>query len=211
MHVSQALNPRRIARGLVTILVLTLLQTVVPVVVSPIVSAPKAEAVDVAYASATNGTDLVVPAGVFSITLTARGGAGGTGGNDGVSQPGTSSTVVGYAAGTFSVTPGDRISIYPGGAGGNGVNSAANNGGGTAGAASIYTGSNVRSPSAKINGVYTDQLIVNGGAGGPAGSYGSSGGGAGGFMIKSSGRPKSPLNKTRLPATSTNTLAAPRI
>lgn len=180
MQVSWALNPRRIARTLVTVFVLSLIQTVVPPVVSPIVSAPKAEAVDVAYASFTAGTDVVVPAGVFSITLTARGGAGGTGGNDGVNAPGTSSTNVGYAAGTFAVTPGDRISIYPGGAGGNGTNSASNSGGGTAGAASIPTNSNVRTPSAKINGVYTDQLIVNGGAGGPAGVGGSSGGGAGG-------------------------------
>jgi hypothetical protein len=180
VQVSQALSPRRIARTLVTVFVLSLIQTVVPPVVSPIISAPKAEAVDVAYANATAGTDVVVPAGVFSITLTARGAAGGTGGNDGVTLPGTSSTTVGYAAGTFGVTPGDRITIYPGGAGGDGVNSAANNGGGTPGAASIPTNSNVRTPTSKINGVYTDQLIVNGGAGGPAGAGGSSGGGAGG-------------------------------
>jgi hypothetical protein len=177
---SQALNPRRIARTLITVFVLSLIHTVVPPVVSPIISAPKAEAVDVAYASATAGTDVVVPAGVFSITLTARGAAGGTGGNDGTPYPGTSSTTVGYAAGTFSVTPGDRISIYPGGAGGDGANGATNSGGGTAGAPSIYIYSNVRSQAAKINGVYTDQLQVNGGAGGPAGAGGSSGGGAGG-------------------------------
>ena len=77
------LSPRRIARSLVTVLGLSLIQTVLPPVLAPIASVSKAEAVDVSYASAPNGTDIVVPAGVFSITLTARGAAGGTGGNDG--------------------------------------------------------------------------------------------------------------------------------
>jgi hypothetical protein len=179
VQVSQALNPRRIARSLVTVFVLSLIQTVVPPVVAPIVSVPDAKAVDVAYANATGGTDVVVPAGVFSITLTARGGAGGTGGNDSA-KLGLGSSDVGYAAGTFPVSPGDRITIYPGGAGGNGSTQASGTGGGAAGAASIPTNANVRTPSVKFNNTFTDQLIVNGGSGGPAGSGGSSGAGGGG-------------------------------
>jgi hypothetical protein len=179
VQISQALNPRRIARTLVTVFVLSLIQTVVPPVVAPIISVPDVQAVDVAYANATGGTDVVVPAGVFSITLTARGGAGGTGGNDSGAL-GLGSSNVGYATGTFAVNPGDRITIYPGGAGGAGATNASGTGGGTAGAASIPTNANTRTPSAKFNGTFTDQLIVNGGAGGPAGSGGSSGSGGGG-------------------------------
>ncbi len=179
MQLSDALNPRRIARSLVTVLVLTLVETVVAPVVLPEVKTPRAEAVDVSYASATSGTDVVVPAGVYSITLTARGGAGGTGGADSV-QAGTSSSVVGYTSATFAVNPGDRITMYPGGAGGNGSTQASGTGGGAGGAASIVTQSNTKTPSMKFNGTWSDVAFVNGGAGGPAGSGGSSGGGAGG-------------------------------
>jgi hypothetical protein len=179
VRISQALNSRSIARSLVTVLALTLIQTVVPTIVIPEIVTPKAEAVEVAYANATGGTDVVVPAGVYSITLTARGGAGGTGGNDSA-RLGLGSSVVGYAAGTFAVTPGDRITIYPGGAGGNGSTQVSGTGGGTPGAASIPTNSNTVTPSSKINGIWVNMLIANGGAGGPAGSGGSSGAGGGG-------------------------------
>jgi hypothetical protein len=179
VRISEALNSRRIARSLVTVLVLTFIQSVVPTITIPEIVTPKAEAVDVAYANATGGTDVVVPAGVYSITLTARGGAGGTGGADSSSQ-GLGSSTVGYAAGTFAVIPGDRITIYPGGAGGNGASDAKNSGGGAAGSASIPTTSNTLTPSSKFNGIWVNMLIVNGGAGGPAGSGGTSGAGGGG-------------------------------
>lgn len=177
MQLSQAFNPRRIARSLVTVLVVTLLQSIVPVVVAPVITTPKAKAVDVPYANATTGTDVVVPAGVFSITFTARGAAGGSGGAD--ASAGTSGTNVGYASGTFAVTPGDRISLYPGGAGGNGASSASNSGGGTAGAPSLtnYAG---RAASFKFNGTYSDIALLGGGTGGNAGAGGSSGSGGGG-------------------------------
>lgn len=177
MQLSHAFNPRRIARSLVTVLVITLVQSVVPVVVAPIVTAPKAEAVDIPYANATTGTDVVVPAGVFSITLTARGAAGGSGGAD--ASAGTAGTNVGYASGTFAVTPGDRISLYPGGAGGTGASGAQNSGGGTAGTASLSTVSN-RTASFKFNGTYSDIAYLGGGTGGNAGSVGTSGSGGGG-------------------------------
>jgi hypothetical protein len=173
------LSPRRIARSLVTVLGLSLIQTVLPPVLAPIVSVPKAEAVDVSYASAPNGTDIVVPAGVFSITLTARGAAGGTGGNDG-SAVGIAGTTVGYVAGTFPVTPGDRISFYPGGAGGNGASGVQGNGGGSKGLTSMAIGANTFSSAVKFNGVWTTAALVGGGLGGPAGGTGFSGAGGGG-------------------------------
>ena len=83
MQFHHALNPRRIARSLVTVLVLTLIETIVAPVVAPLITTPKSQAVEVTYASATGGTDVVVPAGVYSVRITARGGAGGTGGADG--------------------------------------------------------------------------------------------------------------------------------
>ena len=173
------LSPRRIARSLVTVLGLSLIQAVLPPVLAPIASVSKAEAVDVSYASAPNGTDIVVPAGVFSITLTARGAAGGTGGNDG-SAVGIAGTTVGYVAGTFPVTPGDRISFYPGGTGGNGASSAQANGGGSKGLTSMTIGANTFSSAVKFNGVWTTAALVGGGLGGPAGGTGFSGAGGGG-------------------------------
>jgi hypothetical protein len=173
------LSPQRIARSLVTVLGLSLIQTVLPPVLAPTASVPKAEAVDVSYASAPNGTDVVVPAGVFSITLTARGAAGGTGGND-ASSLGIAGTTVGYVAGTFPVTPGDRISFYPGGAGGNGASGAQANGGGSKGLTSMAIGANTFSSAVKFNGVWTTAALVGGGLGGPAGGTGTSGAGGGG-------------------------------
>jgi hypothetical protein len=180
VQLSQALNSRRIARSLVTVFLLTFIQNIAAPIVTPGITTPKAEAVEVAYANATGGTDLVVPAGVYSIRITARGGAGGTGGNDGSSALGLPSSQVGSTEATFAVTPGDRITIYPGGAGGNGVSSLSAAAGGSAGAASIPTNSNIRTPSLSANGTFSDQFIINGGAGGAAGAGGSSGGAGGG-------------------------------
>jgi hypothetical protein len=181
VNFSFAFNRVRISRSLVTILVLTLVQTIGGPVFAPKITAPKAKAVEVPYASYTSGIDVVIPAGVFSITLVARGGVGGAGGNDGGAL-GLGSSNVGLVQGTFNVSPGDRITMYPGSAGGNGASTANNSGGGSAGVASIPTGNpiNTLTPSVKFNGSWSSVAFVNGGVGGNAGSYGTSGAGGGG-------------------------------
>jgi hypothetical protein len=179
VKVSSATLRSRISRSLVTAIALSLIQTVVPAVIGPTIVTPKAEAVTVNYANATSGTDVLVPTGVYSVRLTARGGAGGTGGNDGTAL-GLAGGNVGYTEATFAVKPGDRITMYPGGAGGAGSTQATGNGGGAAGAAAINTNTNIRTASYKFNGTFSDQLTVTGGVGGAAGGGGSSGGGGGG-------------------------------
>ena len=106
----------------------------------------------------TGVSTFTVPAGVTSITIKAKGGAGGFGGNDGFAGSGPGG--LGYVEATYSVSPGDAIGIYPGFKGSNGTSSASNSGGG-AGGSSTY-------------GNYS------GGWGGNAASSGSSGGGGGG-------------------------------
>jgi len=177
---TQALNPRRVARSVVTVLLLTLIQSVAAPILSPVTQSERADAapVSVAYASNTTGFSVVVPAGVFSVTLTARGAAGGKGGND--ASAGLASTNVGSVTGTFAVTPGDRIAIYPGGAGGGGANSAANSGGGSAGSTSVFISGGTLTPTLRFNSIATAALIANGGTGGNAGSGGTSGSGGGG-------------------------------
>jgi len=102
-----------------------------------------------------------VPAGVTSITITAYGGGGGHGGTDcGAGCTNQPAGPVGYVSGTYSVSPGSTIGVYPGGQGSNGANSASGNGSGAGGSAT-YGG-------------------FNGGNGGNAGSSGSSGAGGGG-------------------------------
>ncbi len=177
---SRVLNSRRIARSLVTILALTLVQSIAAPVLIPKALTQKAEAVEVTYTSATRGSDIVVPAGVSSVTLTARGGAGGSGGKD-ASSLGLAGSNVGFASGTFSVSPGDRITFFPGSAGGNGANDAQNSGGGIAGQTSIETQTNNSlTPAFKFNGVYSSLITISGGKGGNAGSTGTSGSGGGG-------------------------------
>ena len=175
---SQALSPRRIARTLVSILVLTLIQTVAPTIVIPQIVTPKAEAVDVSYASFPGGTDVLVPSGATSVTITVRGAAGGTGGADGATS-GLGSSAVGYVTATFAVVAGDRLLLYPGGAGGNGLTggSAA---GGTAGSKSNPMNVSATTSSFKVGGTWGSSYNFNGGTGGATGSYGSSGSGGGG-------------------------------
>jgi gliding motility-associated-like protein len=106
----------------------------------------------------TSPSTFTVPSGVTSITIKAKGGAGGYGGNDGFA--GAVPGGLGYVHATYSVNPGDVIGIYPGNKGSNGASAATNSGGG-AGGSSTY-------------GSYS------GGWGGNAASSGSSGGGGGG-------------------------------
>ena len=162
MPFARILNLRRIARSLVTVLVLSFISTVIPSVVAPLITTPQAKAVTNSYTPA-QATTWTVPANVTSITVTLKGGAGGAGGYDCgagcTNQPGGPRGVV---TGTFAVTPGDNIGIFPGNKGGDGTNNANNSGGGTAG---------------------SDTTIIStfdGGAGGNAGSSGGSGGGGGG-------------------------------
>lgn len=102
-----------------------------------------------------------VPYGVSSITVRAKGGAGGYGGTDGAGSVAAGPSQVGIIEATYSVTPGDVISFYPGGAGGNGATTSCGGGG----AAGIDT---------------YPLLNFNGGTGGNAACSGSSGGGGGG-------------------------------
>jgi gliding motility-associated-like protein len=115
-----------------------------------------AQNVSLTYTGATTWT---VPAGVTSITVKAKGAAGGTGGLDGGGNTPTSPGSLGYVNAVYSVVPGDVIGIYPGFKGGNG--STGTNCCGGAGGSSTY-------------GNY------GGGWGGNASFNGSSGGGGGG-------------------------------
>ena len=107
----------------------------------------------------TGSSTWTVPVGVTSITIKAKGAAGGTGGLDGGGNSPTSPGGIGYVNAVYSVTPGDVIGIYPGLKGANG--GTGTNCCGGAGGASTY-------------GNY------GGGWGGNASFNGSSGGGGGG-------------------------------
>jgi hypothetical protein len=173
VQVHHALNPQRIARTLVTVFLLSFIQTVVAPVVAPIVSAPKAEAVTgtVAPSTYTSGTTIVIPTGVFSVTIEAVGGAGGKGGDD--VNTGLDGTVAGRTILTLAVTPGDVLGMYPGNSGSAGNSCAAGNGGGAGGA------STVPSSALTINGTYFTYMNFSGGRGGNAGAGGCSGAGGG--------------------------------
>ncbi len=109
----------------------------------------------------TTSTTWTVPAHVYSVSVKAYGGAGGTGGQDcGAGCTNAAAGNAGYVIAAFNVLPGNTIGIYPGGAGVNGTNNITGTGGG-AGGTPTYAG-------------------YAGGAGGNAGSSGSSGGGGGG-------------------------------
>lgn len=99
----------------------------------------------------------IVPNGVTQITVSMLGGGGGGGGND--SHPGYAGYPGTTINGTFSVFPGDTVTVYVGGGGGPGVSGQGSAPGG-------YRG-------LSANG-------YDGGLGGMAGNEGSSGGGGGG-------------------------------
>jgi hypothetical protein len=161
VQVSQALNPRRISRTLVTVLGLTLIQTVLPPVLAPQISTPTANAITNTYSPA-QATEWLVPANVTQISVTIKGGSGGVGGQDcGAGCNNQAGGPRGSFSYTFTVTTGDVIGIYPGYKGANGLNST-NSGGGAAGADTSPNGT------------------FDGGSGGGAGSGGFSGAGGGG-------------------------------
>ena len=100
-----------------------------------------------------------VPAGVVSLSISMRGGAGGMGGTDGHAG-GDAGKFVGSISGTITVTPGQVITVAVGQGGGSTSACVRNTGGGTPGANPL-TG-------------------YDGGTGGNAGTIGCSGAGGGG-------------------------------
>ena len=106
----------------------------------------------------TSGGSFTVPSGIRSISVTAVGGAGGSGGQDCGNGCGYNAGAPGgISNATHTVEPGTVFTIYVGARGGNGGSNVSGGGAGSAG-----TG------------------YHNGGAGGNTGSTGSSGGGGGG-------------------------------
>lgn len=116
----------------------------------------------------TQGSDtFTVPSGITSITVKMWGGGGG-GGAGGSAAAGGNGAGGGYVNATYSVTPGEVLTVYVGGAGSGGLRNTAGGGGGGGGFSSIYRSS---SPLA----------IAAGGGGGGGGRNSSSNiGGAGG-------------------------------
>ena len=173
MLIHHALSPRRIARVLVTVIALSFVQTVIPTVVAPTILTPKAEAVTATIAPSmyTSGTTIMVPSGVFSVTIEAVGGAGGKGGDD--VNTGKNGTVAGRTIITLAVTPGDVLGLYPGNPGAVGASCAAGNGGGAGGSSTVPVSA------LTINGTYFTNMNFSGGTGGNAGAGGCSGAGGG--------------------------------
>ena len=158
MSVGTAFNRVRISKSLVSILVLTLLQTIGGPIFTPNLATQKAKAYSNTFSAGQSGS-LRIPAGVTSITITLRGASGGVGGTDG--SAGGLPTAIGQVAGTFTVTPGTLLQYGVGTNGTNGTDNASNGGGGAGGTNPLDTS-------------------FNGGNGGAALDYGSSGGGGGG-------------------------------
>ncbi len=173
MLLHRALSPSRIARTLVTVIGLSLIQTVLPTIVLPEIVVPKAGAVTatIAPSTYTSGTTIMIPTGVFSVTIEAVGGAGGKGGDD--VNTGKNGTLAGRTIITLAVTPGDVVGMYPGNPGTAGANCATGNGGGAGGASTTPISA------LTINGTYFTYMNFSGGRGGNAGGGGCSGAGGG--------------------------------
>jgi len=118
-----------------------------------------AEAAVSSYSYSASSQSFTVPAGVISLSVSMRGGAGGKGGTDG-HPGGTPGNFVGLIQGTINVTPGQVITVAVGQGGGSTSACVTNTGAGTAG----------NNP---LSG-------YDGGVGGNAGTVGCSGGGGGG-------------------------------
>ena len=118
-----------------------------------------AEAAVSSYSYSASSQSFTVPAGVISVSVSMRGGAGGKGGTDG-HPGGTPGRFVGLIQGTINVTPGQVITVAAGQGGGSTSACVTNAGAGTSG----------NNP---LSG-------YDGGFGGNAGTSGCSGGGGGG-------------------------------
>jgi hypothetical protein len=129
---------------------------------------------------------LVIPADIATVNVTATGGSGGTGTGCNTKGGGFATTVMA----TLAVTPGETLRVYVGGKGGE-SNADANcatpglggfNGGGQGGAAAMYAGnggggaSDVR----RGGGALADRVLVAAGGGGSGGGAGAGNGGDGG-------------------------------
>jgi hypothetical protein len=141
------------------------------------------------YSTATSNTPWVVPTGVTSITVKAWGAGGGGGGGGGTNYYyyGGDAGGAGFAQATFTVTPGETLTIKVGGGAGGGINSDGYAGGGGGGG---YSG---------VFRSATRLIIAAGGAGGGGvgnygnGSYGGVGGGTtGGYGGGNYGYPGTP-------------------
>lgn len=178
---SQALNPRRISRSLVTVLVLTLFETVAAPIIAPHIAAPASHAVtgSITAAGSTTRSFITIPAGVESITLTVTGGGGGKGGSD-VNAGGKGGMAQRLVV-SFAVTPGDVVSLFPGNAGNNGLSGASTDSGGTGVAGVVAGGASTLTDSFwNVNGTSYQNPSFSGGASGKVGALGSSGSGGGG-------------------------------
>lgn len=142
------------------------------------------------YISAAGNFNFTVPAGVTQVSAVAiGGGGGGAGGETGRNQGVTGGAGGGLAWGTFSVTPGEILTVAVGAAGTAGA--AAGNGG-AGGLSSISRGGTVllqggggqggqaRSTTARTGGTSTGAARQGGGAGGNSGATADTGGGGGG-------------------------------
>lgn len=131
--------------------------------------------------------EFTVPAGVTSISIDARGAAGGTG------RVGGAGGLGGRVQATLSVTPGDTLYVYVGGAGALETVGGFNGGGvGEPGSASAYGGGSGGGASdVRLNGTALgDRVLVAGGGGGGGAdgcTAGALGGGAGGGLTAVAG------------------------
>ena len=182
MQLSVALNPRRVARVVVTVLALTLLQTVAAPIIAPQITTPQSQAVSgsITATSSTSRSFITIPAGVESITVTVTGGGGGQGGIDGDKAGGKGGMAQRIVA-SFAVSPGDVVTLFPGNAGSNGTGSANINTGGTGVGGAVSGGASTLTDSYwELNGTSYQNPSFSGGGGGKVGSLGSSGSGGGG-------------------------------
>jgi hypothetical protein len=182
VQISRALNPRRVARGLVTVFALTLIQIVAAPVIAPQITTPQSQAVSGTFtaSSSTSRSYITIPAGVESITLTITGGGGGQGGIDG-DKAGGKGGMAQQVIASFAVTPGDVVALFPGNAGSNGTGGANINTGGTGVGGAVAGGASTVTDSYwNVNGTSIQNPSFSGGGGGKVGASGSSGSGGGG-------------------------------
>ena len=147
----------------------------------------------------TSGTyTFTVPAGVTQVSAVCIGGGGGGGGNNGVSGPGASGGGGGgLAYGTFTVTPGENLTVIVGSGGSAGTGSSNGSNGNLStvrrGASQLLFAmggngglSNSTNSSYRVGGGFGGTELDGGGAGGDGGGAannfaGAGGGGAGGY------------------------------
>jgi hypothetical protein len=121
---------------------------------------------------------LTVPAGVFSVSITANGAQGGLC-NQG-SYPAASGGLGGRAAGNLAVTPGQVLNIYVGGQGSHSGAGGYNGGGSAAGSNYGSSGGGASGVRLGGTGLANRVIVAGGGGGGSCGSWSSPGGSGGG-------------------------------